>query len=218
MDGVQNAEHVASRSAGGRIVVILTSLRKNIWSFIVFYLIFSFTHGIHGSYTASILATLEKNFNLPSSLSSIVVTIACLGYMSSAISVSFFITPNYHVRLFAICMLVTGCCGFLYSLTHFIFKENVNYDAIGMIQNIERNVSIHKTVLCNVSLNPDEGVTSICEVDSKNKMDVSPNYVALVMFIVAEVFHGAAGACLWTVGFSFIDDNLPVNTASKIMG
>ncbi|ESO01965.1 hypothetical protein HELRODRAFT_161175 [Helobdella robusta] len=207
-----------SLSVGERIVQLFNGLRKNIWTFIVLYFIFSFSHGVQGTYTSTILATLENNFNLPSSLSSIIIIVATLGYMSSAITVSFILTSKHHVRLFAVCMLVTGFCGLLYMLTHFIFKDSSNINEIAATTDLEKPDRNYVSAVCNASRNINESSESLCTGSNNNKRDIGPNYVALGMFVISEVFHGAAGACLWTVGLSFLDDNMPSNVAPKLIG
>ncbi|ESO02087.1 hypothetical protein HELRODRAFT_161318 [Helobdella robusta] len=212
MADVQNDDPPQQLPACTRIIRMFKGLRRNKWSFIILFLTFSFTQEVQGTYTASILTTLEKNFNLPSSLSSIIVTISTLGYISSAISVSFFIKPNHYIRLFAICMLVTGFCSFLYVLPRFIFKEISSYD-----ENNNSNDWHHKAAICNVSYNFNRSEGQ-CTSDNENKMKVGPNYAALVMFIISEIVYGAAGACLWTVGLTFIDENMSGPLASKLIG
>ncbi|ESO02094.1 hypothetical protein HELRODRAFT_161325 [Helobdella robusta] len=138
-------------------------------------------------------------FTLTSSLSSIVINIESLGCMCSAILVSYLLTPGHHVLLFAVCMLATACCGFLYTLPHFVFKDNLNKDKIAMTKDSGQTNQHYETTMCNASLGVVESSVDLCMNDQEEETDVGPNYVALTMFIVSEFMVGADGACLWTV-------------------
>jgi len=94
---------------------------SNVWTFIVLYLAFAFTHGFQGSYTISVLTTLEKRFNLPSSISGILITISTIGYVASVIIVAFFFSKKHPPRLFSTCMLITSFCALLYVVPHIIY-------------------------------------------------------------------------------------------------
>ena len=194
---------------------IIDRIRYNFWTFIVLYLIFCFTHGIQGSYTASMLTSLEKKFHLSSSLSGLLMTIATIGYFVGSPVIPYYFGRKHRVRLFAICMLSTGLCGLLYTVPHFIYGSNDEVVSIDINSSHSETFNKDLSDLCfPKGVNATECHDDVTDMES----DIGPNCVAMTFFCISEIMHGLAGVSLWTVGMAFIDDNLSVHLSSKLIG
>lgn len=191
--------------------------RRSFWSFLAVYMIFALTHGVQGSYVSSILTTLERKFKLPSIVAGTVVTFSSLGYMTSALLVSFFLPNRLRVKAFACSMLCTGLCSIVYALPHFLYatiredsitKNTTTTDVLNSHQNTHSLCSLANTSFTNAG----------SDLENSAEVDHAPNWTAVMLFCISEILHGIAGAPIWTIGISMIDDHTPVNLASKLIG
>lgn len=198
----------------GEMKGIIDRIRYSFWTFITLYFIFCFTHGIQGSYTASVLTSLEKKFHLPSYLSGLLITVASIGYFVGSPIIPYYFGRKHRVRLFAICMLSTGLCGLLYTIPHFVYGTNDEGTSVDI------NSSYSETFkgISDLCFPKGANSTECHEFKADMESDIGPNYVAMTFFCISEIMHGLAGVSLWTVGMAFIDDNASVQLSSKLMG
>lgn len=202
----------------------------HVWTFIVLYLIFSFTHGVQGSYTISVLTTLERRFKLPSFLAGALVTVSTVGYMASTVFVSFFFAKKNQPRLFAGCMLLTSLCALLYVIPHVVYGtgndsiDSEHAQRQDLFNSTAPSEGGNETVqLCadggdiGGGLGEDEGR---CSAAMKQEADEGVAYVmpAMALFAASEILQGIAGAPVWTVGMAFIDDHTNPELSAKLIG
>ena len=182
------------------------------------YMIFAMTHGVQGSYTSSILTTLERKFNLPSVVAGTIVTISTLGYLLSALLVSFFLPHRLRVRAFACSMLCTGLCSIFYFLPHFLYPTVRSYSDQSYTSSTKASSSFvpKKNFLCASTNN----FSSEFHTNSSDHLELlnDPNWGAVVLFSLSEILQGVAGAPIWTIGVSMVDDHTHVSLASKLIG
>lgn len=204
----------------------------HVWTFIVLYLLFSFTHGVQGAYTISVLTTLERRFNLPSFLAGILVTISTVGYMISAVFMSFFFAKKNQPRLFAGCMILTSLCALLYVIPHFIYGTgNNSIDTEHAQRQINSTAPSEGESGVGLQLCFDgsevgggggrgEGEERTCSAEMRQAADEGVAFVmpAMVLFAASEILQGIAGAPIWTVGLAFIDDHTNPELSAKLIG
>lgn len=210
----------------GRFRPAILAPFAHVWTFIVLYLVFSFTHGVQGSYTISVLTTLERRFKLPSFLAGVLVTISTVGYMVSVVFVSFFFAKKNQPRLFAGCMLITSLCALLYVIPHIVY--GTGNDVIDA-EHAQRQVLFNSTEppeggsgvvqLCADGSEVREAETT-CSAAMRQAADEGIAFVmpAMVLFAASEILQGIAGAPVWTVGLAFIDDHTDPELSAKLIG
>ena len=195
-----------------------------VWVFIVCLLAFSFVHGVQGSYTISMLTTLERRFNLPSSLSGMLAVMSTVGYAAGVIIVSHFGRSGHVPRMFSVCILMTSICGLIYAIPHFIYgtgNEDIEDTFTANPQNTSDLQGI-PTQYCKASdkqLNSDScGHNKSNENTGSQGPEVAMNVVAFSLFTTSEIIHGISGCSIWTVGIAFLDSNTNPELSSKLLG
>ncbi|ESO02095.1 hypothetical protein HELRODRAFT_161326 [Helobdella robusta] len=177
------------------LISYINKVRTNIWAFFILILLFAFTHGVQGSMITGVLTTVEKRFNLPSSLSGILIAVATLGYISGVLINSIFLVNKSHVRVFAVFMTMTALAALIYVVPHFLFYNDMEPQKVGPTANKQKFPNY------------------------TNKTNVGrTNKVALSMFCVAEIIQGVSGSSVWTIGLTFIDKNTSIALGSKLFG
>ena len=207
-----------------------------VWTFIFFFG-FAFTNGIQGSYIMSVVSTLERRFNFPSSMSGALLSIASVGYVVSAVFVSYFLGKRHPPRLFALCMLLTSICGQLYVIPHFLYGPGrYEVDALSTGENRTVDRGGAGQALCDMYEKDNQSARATagrpatdgeasegsngCTTEEVVRAETEAEFVvpALVMFMLAEILQGVAGAPVWTVGISYIDDNTNAKLSAKLLG
>ena len=189
-------------------------VRHSFWSFVIVYMVFSMTHGILGSYSIPILTTLEKKFNLPSLVSGTMVTLSAIGYLINAPLMAYFIPNRYKVKTFAFAMLGTSVSSLLYLVPHFLYPT-VLPDAKNLSYINESTFNEEKNYLCYSN-------ESYIQYSFDHANDAvrnnKPNWIAIGFMSTAEILHGLAGAPIWAIGVSMIDDYASLDLSSKLIG
>lgn len=182
--------------------------------FIICYFAFSFVHGVQGAYTISMLTTLERRFNLPSSLSGTLAVMSTVGYAVAILFVSHF-GRNAHIpRMFSVGVIITSICAFIYTLPHFIFGTGNDIIDSNMVSNDYLNSSNGESATTQFCSNYSQEMP--CNSSTQN--GVSMNKIAFSMFTASEILHGMAGSTIWSVGLTYLDSNTPPQLASKLIG
>ena len=193
----------------------------SVWAFIACYFGFAFVHGVQGSYTIAMLTTLERRFNLPSSMSGSLAVMSTVGYAGAIIFVSHF-GKNAHIpRMFSLSILVTSFCGFMYAWPHIIYGTgNEDIDAIRDVTALNVTTGDVRQAVPTQYCRENGSLSCLAKDAGTGSVgpDVSMNVVAFSMFAVSEIIHGVAGSPIWSVGIFFIDSNTEPQLSSQLLG
>lgn len=202
----------------------------HVWTFIVLYIVFAFTHAVQGSYPIAVLTTLERRFNLSSVLAAVIVNISVFGYIISIIIFSFFLSKVNKPRLFAVCMLLTSIGAFLYFLPHVVLGTGSEASNAAHAQIFFNNTELSESgsgamiQLCGDDARGLEKRTEMemrmCSEKEKQSADEDVSHVvpAVAILSMADFVHGISAASIWTVGLVFIDDHTEPQLSAKLIG
>ena len=205
-------------------------------TFITLYFAFAFLNGYQNSYTVAVLTTLERRFNLPSSLSGMLVTTSTVGFAATTLFVSHFGRRGDITKIFSGCILVSAVCALLYVIPHWLY--GIGNDGIdlghalatpnrsGVGEDLENLIDAEyelPTQYCShqqdipVSLN----LTMDNRISKKHVNEGDGSYFFLVafgLFVTSEVLQGLAGTPIWSLGIEFLDNATGPKLASKLIG
>lgn len=226
--GCKGDKAVNTGCGWGRFRPAILGPFAHVWTFIVLYIVFSFTHAFLGSYPTGILTTLERRFNLSSSLSGFIVNTSLIGIVVSIIIVSVFFAKRNTPRLFAVCMLLTSIAAFLYFLPHIVSggtgNEAINKghtNATALVNRGSGAVQLCADDDSRAGGPPPEGAErTMCSAEERHTADEGVSYVlsAVLLISIADFIHGIAGAPSWTVGLAFLDDNTHPELSARLVG
>ena len=151
-----------------------------------------------------VASTIERRFTLPSRHSGLIMSCYDIASVLCMIPVSYFGTDSHKPRWLGFGVLIVGLSSIVFSLPHFI---------TGLY---EYEVS-SEDYKCSLSVNgSDVNSKTVCNgVDERETTHLS-NYRFLMM--LAQFLHGSGASPLYTLGITYLDDNLPTKLTSVYIG
>ena len=155
-------------------------------------------------YTNSILTTIEKRFNLWSSELGIIVSSYDVTCMFAIIFVSYFGDRHNRPMWLGRGAIIMAVGAMLFTIPHFITDSYITH----IYNETESDIN-----LCNSSRNLDEASQS----DSCDN-SVNPDVTALGFFILAQMVIGIGTAPIYTLGPTYLYDNVKTKLYSVYAG
>ena len=144
-----------------------------------------------------VISNLEKRYDLTSTESGTIASCYDIASVLCLIPVSYFGGLGCKPRYLGIGVLVMGVGSFVFSLPQFTTG----------VYTVEETGS---QVLCDKSAN----VTTVCD-ESQTPASLSDyKYI----FYLGQLLHGAGAAPLYTLGVTYLDENLPLRSSSFYIG
>ncbi|KAM6473200.1 solute carrier organic anion transporter family member 4C1 [Liasis olivaceus] len=182
----------------GRCAPRALQVCNNVKGYLVFYSLLSVFQGIivNGLINVSI-STIEKRYDLNSSLTGIISAGYDISFSVLCLFISFYGERGHKPRWLALSSFLIALGAFVFSMPHFTSGKYTYGEKVEDI--------------CPVSLFG--GYNTTCRPGSKSKLS---NY--FYVFLLGQLLLGAGGTPLYTLGTTFIDDSVPKHKASVYIG
>ena len=144
-----------------------------------------------------VISNIEKRYDLSSTESGTIASCYDIASVLCLIPVSYFGGLGCKPRYLGIGVLVMGIGSIVFSLPQFTTGK----------YKIEDTGS---QVICDIDAN----VTNTCDVDNSPASLSNYKYV----FYLGQLLHGAGASPLYTLGVTYLDENLPLRSSSFYTG
>lgn len=152
-----------------------------------------------------VITTIERRFDLTSTESGFIASSYDVASVLCLIPVSFFGGTGRKPRWLAVGISIVGLGSFLFALPHFLTGL---YDYESTREHNQCYVDGHVT---------NHNVTGVCrEMDPNSETSGLPSYK--YMFIMAQLLHGSGAAPLYTLGVTYLDENLKPKVTPVYVG
>ncbi|XP_030762294.1 solute carrier organic anion transporter family member 5A1-like [Sitophilus oryzae] len=202
------------------------SCLQNLASIKTFVLLLSFLvtlqQALSSGYINSVITTIEKRFEIPSSLSGLVASSYEIGNVITVIFVSYLGSRRHIPVWIGVGSVLMGIGSLIFMVPHFIADENVG---IAMLNNTEDNMCRVVTVhdrdmgLGRLSSGLSSPPLAPNNIRGDNCIRGSPSTTApVLLFVVAQLLLGCGGSPLFTLGTTYVDDHVRPESSSIYIG
>ncbi|CAH2050576.1 unnamed protein product, partial [Iphiclides podalirius] len=186
----------------------------------VFFLSFLVTlqQALSSGYINSVITTIEKRFEIPSSLSGLIASSYEIGNVITVIFVSYLGSRRHIPVWIAVGAVIMGIGSLVFVVPHFIAEANsemlTNNKSDDNICRLPRALEQDMSGLGRLSqglppsnLRPDNCIKS------------SPStFMPVMVFVVAQLLLGCGGSPLLTLGTTYVDDHVRPESSSMYIG
>ncbi|XP_071442039.1 solute carrier organic anion transporter family member 3A1 [Hetaerina americana] len=199
----------------------------------VFVLLLSFLvtlqQALSSGYINSVITTIEKRFEIPSSLSGLVASSYEIGNVITVIFVSYLGSRRHIPVWIAVGSVIMGIGSMVFMIPHFVAEPHSGDDPASGANSTSDNIcrivaSIREqdmglgrlgSGLSSPPLAPPNNLHS----RGDNCIQGSPSTAGpVILFLVAQLLLGCGGSPLFTLGTTYIDDHVRPESASLYIG
>lgn len=191
----------------------------------VFLLSFLVTlqQALSSGYINSVITTIEKRFEIPSSLSGLIASSYEIGNVITVIFVSYLGSRRHIPVWIAIGAVIMGIGSLIFMLPHFIADSSAaSIFGNSTNDNICRGVSLREDMTGLGRLSSGLQAPPLAphnNLRGDNCIQGTPSTAAPVMlFLLAQLLLGCGGSPLFTLGTTYIDDHVRPDSASLYIG
>ncbi|XP_024222372.1 solute carrier organic anion transporter family member 3A1 isoform X2 [Bombus vosnesenskii] len=191
----------------------------------VFLLSFLVTlqQALSSGYINSVITTIEKRFEIPSSLSGVIASSYEIGNVITVIFVSYLGSRRHIPVWIAIGAVIMGLGSMIFMVPHFTAEPNLMTAANNSSSdNICRGVSLREQDMGLGRLSSGLSSPPLAphnNLRGDNCIQGSPSTAGPVMlFVLAQLLLGCGGSPLFTLGTTYIDDHVRPESASLYIG
>uniref|UniRef100_A0A0A9W4U2 Solute carrier organic anion transporter family member n=1 Tax=Lygus hesperus TaxID=30085 RepID=A0A0A9W4U2_LYGHE len=193
----------------------------------VFVLLLSFLvtlqQALSSGYINSVITTIEKRFEIPSSLSGLVASSYEIGNVITVIFVSYLGSRRHIPVWIGIGAVIMGIGSLIFMIPHFTAEPHSSAHAVNNThENICKTVSVREQDMGLGRLSSGLSAPSLVGPHNNlrdNCIEGNPSTAGPVMlFLVAQLLLGCGGSPLFTLGTTYIDDHVKSENASMYIG
>ena len=162
------------------------------------------TNALTVGYRSSVVTTIEKFFELSSSMSGTLSGCLEVGSLVSTLLVSYFFADKSIPKCIAASSLCCSIGSFMYAIPHFITDYKIKN---------ELNDKAAYNLICQLNGTNVDSVNS-----SEPCFQKSTNFSLFILLIIANILIGSSSAPLYTLGTTYIDNHVSVNNSSIYLG
>ena len=152
-------------------------------------------------YLNSVITTIEKRFEIGSSISGLIAASYEFGSLVAVIFISYFGGRRYIPRWIGTGVILMGFGALLFALPHIIAKKYTVHH--GIINKTDENI-------CHT--------VSEAQPDDKCLDKNAGNWVYVLILITAQILIGTGGTPIFTLGTTYIDNHVPKDKAPAYLG
>lgn len=153
------------------------------------------------TYFVSVITTIEKLFQLQSKVTGMILSATEVGQICCSLMFTYYGGHGHRPRWIAWGMVLFAMCAFFCSLPHFFFEYP---NALS-----EKNMDWTLHERCHVGVNLTADAVMKCDKQlSMNQQATGTNNIVFYIFLVALLGVGMGQTPVYTLGISYIDDNV----------
>ncbi|KAJ2948167.1 hypothetical protein O0L34_g9976 [Tuta absoluta] len=182
----------------------------------VFFLSFLVTlqQALSSGYINSVITTIEKRFEIPSSLSGLIASSYEIGNVITVIFVSYLGSRRHIPVWIAVGAVIMGIGSLVFVVPHFIAEINNE-----MLMNNQTDDNICKMTRAPGDLTNLERLLPNSNIRPDNCIKSTPStFLPVMVFVVAQLLLGCGGSPLLTLGTTYVDDHVRPESSSMYIG
>ena len=174
----------------------------NIKLFVLFMcLLITMSGTLSTGYLNSVITTIEKRFEIGSSISGLIAASYEFGSLVAVVFISYFGGRRYIPRWIGTGVILMGFGALLFALPHIIAKKYTVHQ--GIINQTDENI-------CHTVSKAEPGDACL----DKN----AGNWIYVLILITAQILIGTGGTPIFTLGTTYIDNHVPKDKAPAYLG
>ncbi|XP_018566773.1 solute carrier organic anion transporter family member 5A1 [Anoplophora glabripennis] len=177
---------------------------------------------LSSGYINSVITTIEKRFEIPSSLSGLVASSYEIGNVITVIFVSYLGSRRHIPVWIGVGAVIMGVGSLIFMVPHFIAEENNGITVANTTdENMCRVVSVHEQDmgLGRLSSGLSSPPLAPNNLRGDNCIQGTPSTTGpVLLFVLAQLLLGCGGSPLFTLGTTYIDDHVRPESSSIYIG
>ncbi|XP_055295376.1 solute carrier organic anion transporter family member 5A1 isoform X2 [Sitodiplosis mosellana] len=172
---------------------------------------------LSSGYINSVITTIEKRFEIPSSYSGLIASSYEIGNVITVIFVSYLGSRRHIPVWIGIGAIVMAIGSLIFMVPHFTGEVNPSISvANNSTDNICRSVPYQGSLVDRLSNSPLSPHNNLRE-DNCIKVK-SSTFGPVFLFVIAQILLGSGGSPLFTLGTTYVDDHVRTESASIYIG
>ncbi|KAK9737336.1 Organic Anion Transporter Polypeptide (OATP) family [Popillia japonica] len=193
----------------------------------VFVLLLSFLvtlqQALSSGYINSVITTIEKRFDIPSSLSGLIASSYEIGNVITVIFVSYLGSRRHIPVWIGIGAVIMGIGSIIFMVPHFVAEEHQGITVANSTdENMCRVVSVREHDIGLGRLSPGLSSPNLAPHNNlrrDNCIQRTPSTTGpVLLFVLAQLLLGCGGSPLFTLGTTYIDDHVRSDSSSIYIG
>ncbi|XP_022915157.1 solute carrier organic anion transporter family member 3A1-like [Onthophagus taurus] len=178
---------------------------------------------LSSGYINSVITTIEKRFDIPSSLSGSIASSYEIGNVITVIFVSYLGSRRHIPVWIGVGAVIMGIGSLIFTIPHFISEEHGSgANANATAENMCRVVSVREQDmglgrLSSGLSSPNLGPHNNLRGDNCIKGTPSTT-IPVLLFVLAQLLLGCGGSPLFTLGTTYVDDHVKSDSSSMYIG
>ncbi|XP_055907129.1 solute carrier organic anion transporter family member 5A1 isoform X2 [Eupeodes corollae] len=177
---------------------------------------------LSSGYINSVITTIEKRFDIPSSYSGLIASSYEIGNVITVIFVSYLGSRRHIPVWIGIGAVIMGIGSLVFMVPHFTGEANPGITLANQTSdNICRGVSIreHDMGLGRLSSGLSNQPLAPHTLREDNCLKVkSSTFGPVLLFVIAQLLLGCGGSPLFTLGTTYVDDHVKTESSSMYIG